>query len=149
MPELPEVETVRRGLEPHLTGQRVSAITLRRKDLRVPFPAELSARFEGRVIARLSRRAKYLLIESDGGDVMIVHLGMSGQMTIAADMKSYAPKKHDHMIVRLENGGVVVFNDARRFGMVMLACCDLGRSSRLCRDGAGAARQRFCRTCAI
>lgn len=120
MPELPEVETVRCGLEPHLTGQRVSAISLRRKNLRVPFPADLRARMEGQVITRLSRRAKYLLIESDASDVMIVHLGMSGQMTIAPDIKSYAPKKHDHMIVALENGGGFVFNDPRRFGMVML-----------------------------
>jgi formamidopyrimidine-DNA glycosylase len=120
MPELPEVETVRRGLEPHLNGQRIAAITLRRKDLRVPFPKDLQARIEGRRIERLSRRAKYLLLECEGGEIVILHLGMSGQVIVTPDINAYSPKKHDHMIVKLESGAGFVFNDARRFGMVML-----------------------------
>ncbi len=122
MPELPEVETVRRGLEPAMAGNVLSKIDVRRKDLRVPFPPGLAKLLEGRTVLRLTRRAKYLLIHVDGKceDILIVHLGMSGQMTVVQDIKNYKPKKHDHMILSMSNGVGVVFNDARRFGMVML-----------------------------
>lgn len=119
MPELPEVETVRRGLEPALVGQKIMAVDIRRPDLRVPFPENLNNLLRGRTVMSLARRAKYLLAMLDGGDALVFHLGMSGQMTIVADVKSYSPKKHDHMILTLASGEGVVFNDARRFGMVL------------------------------
>jgi len=138
MPELPEVETVRRGLEPAMAGKIVNAVTLRRAGLRVPFPHDLENILKKRPVLRITRRAKYLLIHIGGGheDVLIVHLGMSGQMSVITKIKAYEPKKHDHMILTLNDGMGVVFNDARRFGMVMLspaanleahpAFCDIG-----------------------
>ncbi len=123
MPELPEVETVRRGLEPAMSGRIITKITLNRAGLRVPFPKDLGAILAGRPVLELTRRAKYLLIHIGGKtkDVLIVHLGMSGQLTIAPDLAAYNPRKHDHMVIALDNGAGVVFNDARRFGMVMLS----------------------------
>lgn len=120
MPELPEVETVKNGLSPFMVGRAIHKIELRRADLRVPFPENLAKVLKGRNVEGLSRRAKYLLAHLSGGQVMIVHLGMSGKMTMQPDIKSYVPLKHDHMIVHLSDGGGVVFNDARRFGMVFL-----------------------------
>lgn len=123
MPELPEVETVRRGLEPAMTGRIITKITLRRAGLRVPFPDNLAKTLSGRPVLQLTRRAKYLLIHVGGKaeDVLIVHLGMSGQLTIAPNLAAYSPRKHDHVVIALDNGAGVVFNDARRFGMVMLS----------------------------
>lgn len=102
-----------------MAGQIVRDIDVHRAGLRVPFPPDLAVRIAGRRIDRLSRRAKYLLIHLDD-DVMVVHLGMSGHMTVVAEGGGYVPKKHDHMIIRMEDGAAIVFNDARRFGMVML-----------------------------
>jgi formamidopyrimidine-DNA glycosylase len=123
MPELPEVETVRRGLEPAMTGRTITKISLHREGLRVPFPANLAKIVAGRPVNKLTRRAKYLLVHIGGGveDILIIHLGMSGQLTIAPDIASYKTRKHDHMIITLDSGAGVVFNDARRFGMVMLS----------------------------
>lgn len=123
MPELPEVETVRRGLEPAMAGKKVRKITLRRANLRVPFPDNLAALLKGRAVLRLDRRAKYILIHIGGKseDVLIVHLGMSGYMSVVRDIAGYKPQTHDHMIIAMDDGMGVVFNDARRFGMVMLA----------------------------
>lgn len=122
MPELPEVETVRRGLEPAMAGRTIVAIDLHREGLRVPFPKDLSKYLKGRPVLKLSRRAKYLLIHIGGEteDVMIVHLGMSGQMTMVKTIAGYNRKTHDHMVITLDNQTGVVFNDARRFGMVLL-----------------------------
>lgn len=123
MPELPEVETVRRGLEPAMTGKSITRVALYRSGLRVPFPERLADVIEGRRVAGLSRRAKYLLIhvgEAGQEDVLIVHLGMSGQMTVVRNIAGYNRRKHDHMILTMEDGAGIVFNDARRFGMVML-----------------------------
>lgn len=117
MPELPEVETVMRGLEPVLTGQIIAAVETRRADLRVPFPKDLKERLQGVRIARLSRRAKYCLIHMQNGDCLIIHLGMSGRLLIT---RNHAPIKHDHLIITLQNGAQVVLNDPRRFGMVLL-----------------------------
>ncbi len=108
-----------------MAGRIVESVLLRRADLRIPFPERLKERLEGRRIARLGRRAKYLLVHVEGvgeqeEDVLVIHLGMSGQMHVVADMKGYVPQKHDHMLIRLSGGGGVVLNDARRFGMVML-----------------------------
>lgn len=123
MPELPEVETVRRGLEPAMTGKTITKVALHRAGLRVPFPDNLAQILAGRPVIKLTRRAKYLLIHIGGKtvDVLIVHLGMSGQLTIAPDLASYKSRKHDHMVISLDSGAGVVFNDARRFGMVMLS----------------------------
>lgn len=126
MPELPEVETVCRGLEPAMKGRVVQKLVLRRKDLRIPFPQNMAVRLEGRKILRLSRRAKYILIhvagrkKGEGEDIVIVHLGMSGQMGVVAQASSYKLRKHDHMMITMDNNVLIVFNDARRFGMVMM-----------------------------
>lgn len=125
MPELPEVETVCRGLEPVMKSKIIDKVLLRRKNLRIPFPKNMAGRLEGRKISHLSRRAKYILIHvaadaHNEEDVLVVHLGMSGQMTIVKNGAGYKPLKHDHMVISLKGGGVVVLNDARRFGMVLL-----------------------------
>lgn len=117
MPELPEVETVTRGLMPVLTGQTINRVDMHRKDLRVPFPKDLKKRVEGQRITHLSRRAKYCQIFLESGDCLVIHLGMSGRMLVSKD---HNPEKHDHFIVTLENDVQVVLNDPRRFGMVLL-----------------------------
>ncbi len=123
MPELPEVETVRRGLEPAMSGRTIAKVELHRSGLRVPFPDNLATILKGRAVLRLTRRAKYLLIHVGGAseDVLIVHLGMSGQMTVVKNIAGYNLRKHDHMVLTLDSGAGIVFNDARRFGMVMLS----------------------------
>lgn len=115
MPELPEVETVMRGLQAALLNKRVATITATRKNLRIPFPKNLRD-IEGKTITAFHRRAKYILITFSNNMVMIVHLGMSGRMTISPA----APEKHDHMIIDMDDKTRVVFNDARRFGLVDL-----------------------------
>lgn len=120
MPELPEVETVRRGLEPRLVGQRIVTIETMRPDLRRPFPPKLAKTLEGARIVHVRRRAKYLLIETDRGQTALVHLGMSGKM-LFKDARPNEFDKHDHLLMVLENGHAVVFNDARRFGLWELA----------------------------
>ena len=117
MPELPEVETVMRGLEKAINGGVIATVDQRRKDLRVPFPKGLKEKLEGRKIMRLARRAKYILIHLDNRDVLIIHLGMSGRMLITRD---HTPAKHDHLILHMKDGQQVAFNDARRFGLVYL-----------------------------
>ena len=123
MPELPEVETVCRGLRPVLEGRRLSRVEQRRPDLRFPFPPELARRLEGRRILRIARRAKYILIDLEPADgeaeVLLCHLGMSGRMTLCS--APFEPfDKHDHLVLETEDGGQVRFNDARRFGFVDL-----------------------------
>ncbi len=125
MPELPEVETVCRGLEPFMRGKTFQRVILRRKDLRVPFPKNLAERLEGRKVTNISRRAKYMLVhiagnKNIGADILIVHLGMSGRMTAIPKGRDYTPVKHDHMILEMTDGPKIVFHDPRRFGMVML-----------------------------
>lgn len=118
MPELPEVETVCRGLQKPMAGQTIAVIETRRKNLRIPFPVDLSPATRGRKIAGIRRRAKYVLIDLDNKKTLILHLGMSGRITAHPAGKIPKPQKHDHMIIRLENGSAVFFNDARRFGLV-------------------------------
>ncbi len=118
MPELPEVETVCRGLAPALEGRRFLRVEVRRPDLRFPLPPDLSARLEGRRVERIARRAKYILVHLDDGGVLIAHLGMSGRFFI--DDKPVPPGRHDHVIFTVESGPVVRFNDVRRFGMMDL-----------------------------
>lgn len=118
MPELPEVETVRRGLVPVLEGHVLARVGTRRRDLRLPFPKNFAKRLEGRRVVRLDRRAKYLLAFLDDGHVWLSHLGMSGRMVVAT---SGTPlDKHDHVIVVTEDGVEVRFRDPRRFGMMDL-----------------------------
>ena len=121
MPELPEVETVRRGLALRMEGRRITHLALNRPDLRTPLPAGLAARVEGRRVTRLNRRAKYLLIHLDGGGVLIAHLGMSGRMVFSAPENGVAADPHDHVVFTLEDGSELRFNDARRFGMLEYA----------------------------
>lgn len=123
MPELPEVETVRRGLEPVMTGRRFARVEARRPDLRIPIPPDLSARLEGRRVQALRRRAKYLLADIEGGETLILHLGMAGRLYIHAD-GAPVPGPHDHVVFTMEDGAVIRLNDARRFGMVTLAPTD-------------------------
>ena len=119
MPELPEVETVCRGLAVHMEGRRVTRLDLNRPDLRIPMPPGLKAKVEGRRVERLARRAKYILVHLDDGGVLIIHLGMSGRMVVAADGASLGPlDRHDHVVFTMESGAVIRFNDARRFGLM-------------------------------
>ncbi|MGC5778892.1 bifunctional DNA-formamidopyrimidine glycosylase/DNA-(apurinic or apyrimidinic site) lyase [Methylobacterium sp. NFXW15] len=132
MPELPEVETVRRGLEPAMVGARFSRVTLRRPDLRFPFPARFAARLEGRSVTALARRAKYLTANLDSGETLIMHLGMSGRFDVAMpDGSNLSPgdfylegaqgvPKHDHVVMAMSSGATVTYNDARRFGFMDL-----------------------------
>ncbi len=130
MPELPEVETVRLGLQPVMEGAVIDHVTLHRPDLRVPFPPRFARRLAGRRIVSLGRRAKYLLADLDDGNVLVMHLGMSGSFRIEADKdakiagRHYHPRSaltaHDHVVFELSSGARVVFNDPRRFGMMDL-----------------------------
>ncbi|HMK00092.1 MAG TPA: bifunctional DNA-formamidopyrimidine glycosylase/DNA-(apurinic or apyrimidinic site) lyase [Reyranella sp.] len=123
MPELPEVETVRRGLVPRLVGRRIVRLVQRRRDLRVPLPARFAQRVEGRRVLGIDRRAKYLLLRLDDGHTLIAHLGMSGRMTLhdAASAAEHPFERHDHVVIETEEGWQVRFNDARRFGLMLLA----------------------------
>lgn len=119
MPELPEVETVKCGLAPALEGRRLVRVEQRRANLRRPFPENFVSRLEGRRVERLARRAKYILGYLDDRAVLLIHLGMSGRMTIE-DNRPEELEKHDHLVLTTEEGTVVRFNDARRFGLVDL-----------------------------
>ncbi|WP_112320794.1 bifunctional DNA-formamidopyrimidine glycosylase/DNA-(apurinic or apyrimidinic site) lyase [Oceanibium sediminis] len=131
MPELPEVETVRRGLEPVLTGQRITRAEVRRPDLRWPFPPRMAERLTGQRVLRLGRRSKYLLVDLESAETLIIHLGMSGRMLIDLGGTPQVPGRfahprpvespHDHVVLTTESGARVVFNDARRFGAMDLA----------------------------
>jgi len=116
MPELPEVETIRRGLALRISGRRIVRAELRRADLRRPFPPMLAERLTGARIGALSRRGKYLLIELDETGLLLLHLGMSGRITAAG--LDVPAAKHDHVILTLDDGTVVRFNDPRRFGLI-------------------------------
>ncbi len=130
MPELPEVETVCRGLAPAFAGRRIVRLELRRPNLRFPFPEQFAERVEGRETVSLSRRAKYLILALSGGDEIIMHLGMTGRFTIVRDGQLQTPgdyvyntgadPKHDHVVLHLDDGACVVYNDPRRFGFMVL-----------------------------
>jgi formamidopyrimidine-DNA glycosylase len=129
MPELPEVETVRRGLAPTLVGAHFAAVETRRGDLRAPFPPRFAERLKGRRVESLTRRAKYLLAALDSGETLVMHLGMSGSFrierggaTVVPPFHHERPKlaAHDHVVFDLDNGARVVFNDPRRFGAMDL-----------------------------
>ena len=154
MPELPEVETVRRGLEPAMSGHRIARLVQRRPDLRFPLPERFADRLSGRRIDRLMRRAKYLLAHLDCDEILIMHLGMSGRFTVtgqsfsAPDRDFSSPRgggeqvpplvnligefthdtgtdpNHDHIVFEMENGAIVTYNDPRRFGFMDLVPAD-------------------------
>lgn len=115
MPELPEVETVCRGLVKPLKGRTIRRVQQRRAGLRFPFPANFPKKLEGRRVRGIRRRAKYILIDLDDGQTVILHLGMSGSIVVSA--KKQKPEKHDHLIFETDNGKIVTFNDPRRFGL--------------------------------
>ena len=124
MPELPEVETVCRGLASKLDGRRLIVVEQRRADLRFPFPPDFAARLAGRRVMRIARRAKYILVHLDDQMVWLVHLGMSGRMVLSptgtAPTRTAPTGPHDHVIVRTDDGTELRYNDARRFGMMDL-----------------------------
>src|SRR3954469_13020752 len=134
MPELPEVETVRRGLAPAMEGAKIVKLELRRKDLRFPFQKGFAARLEGRTVTGLGRRAKYLMADLSSGDVLLMHLGMSGSFRVIADGKKRATGKfhhprnearaHDHVVFQMSSGATVIFNDPRRFGYMKVLARD-------------------------
>jgi formamidopyrimidine-DNA glycosylase len=116
MPELPEVETVRRGLALRMEGRRIARVELRRPDLRAPLPKGLAGKIEGIPIERIGRRAKYLLLHFADGGVLLIHLGMTGRLLVAEKGVPLPTDPHDHVVFTLEDGAVVAFNDVRRFG---------------------------------
>lgn len=120
MPELPEVETVRTGLEKQVKGLVIEAVKLHRKDIRFPFPPRFAERLTGAKIKQVKRRAKYLLLELDTKETLIIHLGMSGRLLVRKQ-GAFAHQKHDHVEMKLSKGKEIVFNDARRFGLMDLA----------------------------
>ena len=142
MPELPEVETVRRGLQPAMEGVVIAKADVNRPDLRWPFPERMADRLTGARVDALRRRSKYILADLSTGETLIIHLGMSGRILISGDPLGQfhhhhpAPEKHDHVVFHMANGARVTFNDARRFGAMDLApthsvethwlLCDLG-----------------------
>jgi formamidopyrimidine-DNA glycosylase len=134
MPELPEVETVRRGLQPAMEGAKIVKAEARRKDLRFPFQKDFIARLQGQTVTGLGRRAKYLMADLGSGDVLLMHLGMSGSFRVVKDEASQTPGKttgqfhhprsedraHDHVVFHMSSGTAVIFNDPRRFGYMKI-----------------------------
>ncbi|AWD21962.1 bifunctional DNA-formamidopyrimidine glycosylase/DNA-(apurinic or apyrimidinic site) lyase [Fuscovulum blasticum] len=134
MPELPEVETVRRGLLPVMEGRTILQAQVNRPDLRWPLPERMAERLTGQRVLALRRRSKYLLADLSGGETLLVHLGMSGRMLVSGAMLGAfhhdhpAPQKHDHVVLDMEGGARVTFNDARRFGAMDLMPSDSAES---------------------
>ena len=130
MPELPEVETVRRGLQPAMEGSIIVKAEARRKDLRFPFQKDFIARLEGQTVIGLGRRAKYLMADLTSGDVLLMHLGMSGSFRVLNGGANDTPgqfhhprsdeRTHDHVVFHMSSGAAVVFNDPRRFGYMKI-----------------------------
>jgi formamidopyrimidine-DNA glycosylase len=130
MPELPEVETVRRGLQPVMEGSKIVKAEARRADLRFPFQKDFVARLTGQTVTGLGRRAKYLMADLGSGDVLLMHLGMSGSFRVVKDEEDKTPGKfhhprsedraHDHVVFHMSSGASVVFNDPRRFGYMKI-----------------------------
>ena len=146
MPELPEVETVRLGLSPVLEGHVLNDVLTRRDDLRIPFPKDFVARTKGRKVKRLWRRAKYLLADLDSGETLVIHLGMSGRMSVYSHGKQRrigryvydkAPDgvgKHDHVVLETDAPARIIFNDHRRFGLMTLVNTERLEQDKLFKD---------------
>lgn len=124
MPELPEVETVRRGLIPVMEGQVIAEAQVNRPDLRFPLPDRMAERLTGQRVLALRRRSKYILVDLSSGGTLLIHLGMSGRMLISGavvgEFHHPVPLKHDHVVLVMANGARITFNDARRFGAMDL-----------------------------
>ncbi len=137
MPELPEVETVMRGLTPAMQDAVVSQADVNRPDLRWPFPERMAARLQGQKVVRLRRRSKYILADLGSGESLLIHLGMSGRMLISGDPLGQfvhehpATEKHDHVVLHMNNGARITFNDPRRFGAMDLLQTDQADSHKL------------------
>lgn len=140
MPELPEVETVRRGLLPVMEGRQIVSADIRRPDLRFPLPERMAERLSGARILGLRRRSKYILADLSTGETLLIHLGMSGRILISGEMTGSfhhdhpAPAKHDHVIFGMEGGARVTFNDARRFGAMDMMRTEAADAHWLLRD---------------
>jgi formamidopyrimidine-DNA glycosylase len=159
VPELPEVESVRRRIAPSMVRHTITAVELRRPDLRRPFPRHFAERLNGQTVLALDRRAKYLVVSLSSGETLLMHLGMSGSFRVRRDDGTGAtrrpmPDRHDHVVFHMSSGRAVVFNDPRRFGMMELVRA--GRLERhpvlsklgpepLSDDFDGAALARACR----
>lgn len=150
MPELPEVETVRRGLSPVMEGHVIERLQVNRADLRFPFPDRFQARVEGARITRLGRYAKFLVTELDTGEALIMHLGMTGRFTVNADPTAdfhYDPgtyPAHDHVVFTMQGGATITYNDVRRFGfMEMWPASDMQSYPRLKAMGPEPLSNRF------
>lgn len=135
MPELPEVETVRKGLSPAMEGAMITRADVNRPDLRWPFPPNMAKRLTAQTVLRLRRRSKYILADLSSGETLLIHLGMSGRMQVSGDSTFQefatrtigqfvhdhpASEKHDHVVFHMDNGARVTFNDPRRFGAMDL-----------------------------
>src|SRR5580658_7975281 len=133
MPELPEVETVRRGLQPAVEGERFVKVEVRRGDLRWPLPKDFGKRLQGKTVRGIGRRAKYLLADLSSGDVLVMHLGMSGSFHVFREKDKHLGRyyherakhaAHDHVVFHMSSGAIVTFNDPRRFGSMKLVARD-------------------------
>jgi formamidopyrimidine-DNA glycosylase len=137
MPELPEVETVRRGLTPAMEGRNIVQADVKRAGLRWPFPDRMSDRLAGQTVLRLRRRSKYILIDLSSGETLLIHLGMSGRMTVSGDplgqfVRDHPPtEKHDHVVLHMDSGARITFNDARRFGSMDLMTTEQAHDHKL------------------
>ncbi len=126
MPELPEVETVKEGIAPAMAGKVIEKAEVNRPDLRWPFPDNMAARLNGKRVLGLRRRSKYILVDLDSGETLLIHLGMSGRMLVSGvtigefHHPHPTPAKHDHVVFHMESGARITFNDARRFGAMDL-----------------------------
>jgi len=157
VPELPEVESTRRRLVPSMVRARITAVDLRRPDLRGPFPRRFAARLTGQTVNALDRRAKYLVASLSSGETLLMHLGMSGSFRTLPDgpaRRAEALDPHDHVVFHMSSGRAIVFNDPRRFGMMeLVAAGKLARHAVIGRLGPeplssnfdGAALARACR----
>ena len=126
MPELPEVETVKEGIAPAMAGKVIEKAEVNRPDLRWPFPDNMAARLTCKRVSGLRRRSKYILVDLDSGETLLIHLGMSGRMLVSGvtigefHHPHPTPAKHDHVVFHMEGGARITFNDARRFGAMDL-----------------------------
>jgi formamidopyrimidine-DNA glycosylase len=137
MPELPEVETVMRGLAPSMEGAVITRAQVNRPDLRWPFPDRMAERLVGQRVERLRRRSKYILADLASGETLLIHLGMSGRMLVSGDPLGQfahdhpAAEKHDHVVLDMDNGARITFNDPRRFGAMDLLDTATAEDSKL------------------
>lgn len=140
MPELPEVETVMRGMMPVMVGQGIARTEVNRPDLRWPFPERMAERLSGVCVENMRRRSKYILVDLESGETLLIHLGMSGRILISGDPLGNfvhthpAPEKHDHVVFHMENGARLTFNDPRRFGAMDILQTATADQSPLLRD---------------